>query len=130
MITTRARTHSVAASALGPRWACVSSAVAAGTYGSWRAGRTPGSASSPATRGRHRVRDGRGLGAGQWDPVHEFCDAAQRLPLSPRGGTSCGRNGLYPLYLSRGVLSADIIAEHLAQEGARKRVIQGAARGR
>src|SRR6185369_17050266 len=67
-----------------------------------------------------------GLGAGQWAPVHEFCERSALPCLFPHvEAPVAGATGFYPLYLSRGVLlEADIIGQDLARGGAAKRVIQ------
>jgi hypothetical protein len=68
-----------------------------------------------------------GLGAGQWAPVHEFCERSALPCLFPHvEAPVAAATGFYSLYLSRGVLlEADIIGQHIAHEGrAVKRVIQ------
>jgi len=68
-----------------------------------------------------------GLGGGQWAPVHEFCERSALPCLFPHvEAPVAAATDFYPLYLSRSVLlEADIVGQHLAQEGrAAKRVIQ------
>lgn len=67
-----------------------------------------------------------GLGAGQWAPVHEFCET-QRVPCwFPSVDASPGRasQDFYSLYFSAGVgVEADVLARHL-KDNPPKRVVQ------
>ena len=68
-----------------------------------------------------------GLGAGQWGPVHEFCESGALPCLFPQvEAPVADASAFYPLYLSQGVLlEAGIIGHELAQDGrAAKRVVQ------
>ncbi len=59
-----------------------------------------------------------GLGAGEWAPVHEFCET-QHLPCwFPSIDQPPAEAGRYALYFQRGLaLEADVLAAHWAREG-------------
>ncbi len=74
-----------------------------------------------------------GLGAGQWAPVHRFCEA-NRLPcLLPNTAVPGGGNDFYSFYFSRGLLlEAQVLARHLldhAKEMGIARVVQASRPG-
>jgi hypothetical protein len=68
-----------------------------------------------------------GLGGGNWEPVHRFCQRASVPCLFPNVGLPIVAEGdFYPVYLSRGVLlEADLIAAQLAgRQNQLRRVVQ------
>jgi hypothetical protein len=56
-----------------------------------------------------------GIGAGDWQPVHDFCEGQELPCLFPLVAQPPTRAGHYALYLSRGLaLEAEALARHLA----------------
>jgi hypothetical protein len=77
-----------------------------------------------------------GLGAGEWGPVHQFCERA-RTPCwfpSVDAAPMAARKDFYSVYFSAGVsLEADVLASRLSDTGKAARVVQlhcGDAAGR
>jgi cytochrome c553 len=67
-----------------------------------------------------------GLGGGNWEPVHQFCQRAAVPCLFPNVELPIVAEGdFYPVYFSRGVLlEADLIGAQLAEHDQLRRVVQ------
>jgi hypothetical protein len=60
-----------------------------------------------------------GLGASDWQPIHDFCNAEQLACLFPLLDTPPEQQDFYSLYLSRGIIAeAEVLAESLTSEDA------------
>ncbi len=66
-----------------------------------------------------------GIGAGTWQPVHDFCERTALPCLFPHVDRPPQAPGQYALYLSRGLeLEAEALAVHLARSGVQGPVVQ------
>jgi hypothetical protein len=66
-----------------------------------------------------------GIGAGDWRPVHDFCERSELPCLFPNVDQPPQTPGQYSLYLSRGLaLEAAALATHLARGGEQGPVVQ------
>jgi hypothetical protein len=68
-----------------------------------------------------------GLAAGEWRPMHEFCEARELPCVLPETNLPPERDGdFYSIYFSRGMrLEADVLARHLEESGRlRGRIVQ------
>lgn len=59
-----------------------------------------------------------GVGRGNWQPIHDFCEHREVPCLFPGTDRPPAETAFYSLYLSRGIaLEADIVAHEIAQAG-------------
>lgn len=66
-----------------------------------------------------------GIGSGVWQPVHDFCEAAELPCLFPNVDLPPQTPGQYTLYFSRGLaLEAEVLATHLARTATGGSVLQ------
>lgn len=67
-----------------------------------------------------------GLAAGDWEPLHAFCEAHEVPCLFPNTNLPVSsREDFYSIYFSEGVgLEAKVLARHLQQQGRGRRVLQ------
>jgi hypothetical protein len=66
-----------------------------------------------------------GIGAGTWQPVHDFCERTKVPCLFPNVDQPPQTPGQYTLYLSRGLaMEAEALAAHLARSRTMGRIVQ------
>jgi len=66
-----------------------------------------------------------GVGAGDWQPVHDFCDQTRLPCLFPNVDQTPQEQSQYALYLSRGLaMEAEALAAHLVRENIDGPIVQ------